>query len=201
MSTQADFPHDYQTCVDFHGHSCPGLAIGYVASTAAVELLGLNRSEDEEIVTVAENDSCAVDAVQVLLGCTFGKGNLIFKNWGKQVFTVFDRKTGRAVRLSFKGQVPFGDERRELRRLIAEGQAGEDDKQKFQSLGLRAVATMLNGSWQTYFDAQEVETDPPDNASVVKTADCAVCGEPVMITRLTDKEGKLVCKGCLDKER
>lgn len=90
----------FNDVVLFHGHSCPGLALGYRAAMAALEELSLKHSEDEEIVCIVENDSCAVDAVQVITGCTFGKGNLIFKDYGKQVYTFIDRKAGRAIRIS-----------------------------------------------------------------------------------------------------
>ncbi len=67
---------DFKKCLDFHGHLCPGLAIGYRAATGALEWLKENRSEDEELVAIVETDACGADAVQVLTGCTFGKGNL-----------------------------------------------------------------------------------------------------------------------------
>ena len=89
----------YEDVVDFHGHSCPGLALGYRVSQRALrELKG--RSEDEEIVAVVENNSCAVDAVQVMTGCTFGKGNLIFRDYGKQVYTFIRRPSGKYIRIS-----------------------------------------------------------------------------------------------------
>ena len=74
MDVKQELPNDFQECVHFHGHLCPGLAIGYGAVKAAQQALGLAAAEDEEVVAVVENDSCAVDAIQVLLGCTFGKG-------------------------------------------------------------------------------------------------------------------------------
>ena len=49
-----------------------------------------------------ENDSCAVDAIQVVTGCTFGKGNLIFFDFGKQSYTFASRDSGEAVRVSMK---------------------------------------------------------------------------------------------------
>ncbi|MCL4536163.1 MAG: formylmethanofuran dehydrogenase subunit E family protein, partial [Nitrospirae bacterium] len=65
----------FDDVVKFHGHSCPGLALGYRVGVAAVKELNMeNISEDEEVVAIVENDSCAVDAIQVLTGCTFGKG-------------------------------------------------------------------------------------------------------------------------------
>jgi len=63
--------------------ACPGLP---GSLRALKELKG--RAEDEELVAVVENNLCAVDAVQVMTGCTFGKGNLIFRDYGKQVYTL-----------------------------------------------------------------------------------------------------------------
>ena len=68
----------WNKCAEFHGHKCPGLATGFRVATEAMAKLGLDGPEaDEELVCVTENDSCAVDAVQVITGCTMGKGNLI----------------------------------------------------------------------------------------------------------------------------
>jgi len=76
--------HDdsFAAVVRFHGHLCPGLAIGYRMTRAALAALGAGRAEDEDLVAVVENDACGVDAVQYLSGCTFGKGNLIFRDVG-----------------------------------------------------------------------------------------------------------------------
>ena len=89
----------WQDCVAFHGHECGGLTIGYKASLYAIELLNLEFSEDEQVVCIAENDACGVDAVQVMLGCSVGKGNLLFHIVGKQAFNFYNRKTGASVRL------------------------------------------------------------------------------------------------------
>ena len=73
----------FEDVTDFHGHICPGSAIGYKAAKIAAEKLNIGLSKDEEILAIVENDSCAVDSIQVVLSCTFGKGNLIFKDYGK----------------------------------------------------------------------------------------------------------------------
>ena len=98
----------FQRCLDFHGHRCPGVAIGYRTAQLAMELLCSDRSEDEELIAVVENDSCAVDAVQVITGCTFGKGNLIFKDYGKQALTLADRTSGKAVRVAMRNNAQRG---------------------------------------------------------------------------------------------
>src|SRR4030066_2296880 len=91
--------------VEFHGHICPGLVLGYRVSMLALKELG-ERAEDEELVSIVENNSCAVDAVQVMTGCTFGKGNLIFRDFGKQVYTFIKRPSGKAVRISIDWTSP-----------------------------------------------------------------------------------------------
>ena len=92
----------WQDCVAFHGHECGGLTIGYKASLYAIELLNLEFSADEQVVCISENDACGVDAIQVILGCSVGKGNLLFHMTGKQAFSFYNRKTGRSVRLVLK---------------------------------------------------------------------------------------------------
>lgn len=92
----------WQECVTFHGHSCGGLAIGFKAALYALELLKMERSDDEEIVCIAENDSCGIDAIQYITGCTVGKSNLLFYLRGKQAWNFYRRETGQSVRLLLK---------------------------------------------------------------------------------------------------
>ena len=91
----------YDEIVKFHGHECPGLAIGYRMASAGLKAIESARSEDEEIVSIVENDACGVDALQCVTGCTFGKGNLIFRDYGKHVYTIYSRPLGKAVRVVF----------------------------------------------------------------------------------------------------
>ena len=91
----------YDELVAFHGHSCPGLAMGFRMSQAALSFLSGGRSADEELVAIVENDACGVDALQYLTGCTFGKGNLIFRDYGKHVYTLYSRRSRRGVRVAF----------------------------------------------------------------------------------------------------
>ena len=93
---------NWEKCVAFHGHSCGGLSIGYRAAEYAMELLQVGFSDNEQVVCIAENDACGVDAIQVLLGCSIGKGNLLFHMTGKQAFSFYNRATGRSVRLVLK---------------------------------------------------------------------------------------------------
>jgi len=89
------FSEDFEKCVAFHGHICPGLAIGFQAARVLMERLGVQRAGDEELLAFVENDACGADGIQVMTGCTFGKGNFIFKNFGKHAFTLVARKRGK----------------------------------------------------------------------------------------------------------
>ncbi len=89
----------WEKAVAFHGHACGGLTIGYQAARYAIALLGLTFSEDEDLVCIAENDACSVDAIQAILGCSVGKGNLLFHMRGKQAYSFYNRTTGKSLRL------------------------------------------------------------------------------------------------------
>ena len=91
----------YAEIVKFHGHECPGLAIGYRMASAGMKAIGSLRAEDEEIVSIVEKDACGVDALQCITGCTFGKGNLIFHDYGKHVYTIYSRSLRKGVRVVF----------------------------------------------------------------------------------------------------
>ena len=115
--------------IAFHGHWCPGLAIGVRAAQWALQEMG--KASDEEIVAVVETDMCGVDAIQALVGCTLGKGNLIFKDYGKNAFTFYRRRDGKAARLVFNSAI-YGDVGQELSRLhrkqLEEGLSPDEEK-------------------------------------------------------------------------
>ncbi|MDO8784766.1 MAG: FmdE family protein [Syntrophales bacterium] len=176
------YPEDYQKSIEFHGHSCPGLAIGYRAVKAAIEKLDLKRAGDEELVAIVENDSCSVDAVQCLLGCTFGKGNLVFKNYGKQVFTFGERTTGKAVRVSL---LPGALE--PPKKLIEE---------EVQRMREKKVEKILHSHEKDLFQVEEVKIPLPAKAQIRSSVLCDLCGEPAMETQTVQKEGKTYCLPC-----
>lgn len=168
----------YSDIVDFHGHECPGLAIGYRLASAAMSALSAVRAGDEELVAIVENDACGVDALQCVTGCTFGKGNLIFRDYGKQVYTVYSRKSGKGVRVSYHDEgVPpeFREDRKKREDYILRAP-------------LEAIVTL-----------RHVEVDEPETARKRKSFNCALCGEPVMETRLRESAEGLVCIPCAEQ--
>ena len=162
----------WEKAVSFHGHECPGLAIGCKVCEAAVQKLNIGASQDEEIVCVTENDACGVDAVQALLSCTFGKGNLLYRRTGKQAFSFFNRADGRKIRLCLKPMKNDGMSRKEKMDYI------------------------LNAPVDELFTFSEPKFELPEAARRFATIQCEICGEgsPEHKTRL--QNGKTVCMDC-----
>ncbi len=183
--------------VKFHGHSCMGLAMGYRVSEAALRELGGDRDVDEELIAIVENDSCAVDAVQYVTGCTMGKGNLFFRDHGKPVYTFCRRSDDKAVRLVAKG---LNEERypelAALREKLLSGEATEEDRGKYDQKAQEALKTFLTDPLESAVDIQKVEVDPPEKARIFNTVTCAECGERVMEPRARVKKGQMVCMPC-----
>ena len=196
MQKSEAYPQDFKECIEFHGHVCPGLAIGYAAVKAGKNALNLKTSEDEEIVAIVENDSCAVDAVQELLGCTFGKGNLIFRDWGKQVYTFFNRNTGKAVRVALKGETPLRSEMRKLRQKIDSNMATAEEIAEFKQIRNKSINLLINSDPADIFEIKEIDSKAPPEAQIVQTKASSSCGEHAMVSRMDRMGNDLICKQC-----
>ena len=189
---------EFKKCADFHGHICPGLSIGFRAAKAGMEWLKENRALDEELVAVVENNACGTDAVQVLTGCTFGKGNFIFKDHGKQVFTFFSRKTGKGVRVSMIPRTIKSDpQHKELMERIGKNEASDEDRKEFQSLHQNRCREILEAPLEKIFKLKPIEMPLPSRAKIEASLICDQCGEPTMASRLMEKDGKRLCLDCL----
>jgi len=162
---------DLDKAVEFHGHLCPFVVVGTLISNFAKEKLGFERAEDEEIYCIAENDSCAVDAIQALTGCTLGKGNLIIKHYGKHVYTFGSRNSKKALRIYFNPEV-F---------------AGKSFQEKIE-LAKKLDYSALSSSW--------IDIEPPPRAEIRKSEKCDICGEYAKDTSLVKHGNKKLCIPC-----
>lgn len=163
----------WEKAVAFHGHECPGLAIGFKACEAVREKMEVSVSEDEEIVCVTENDACGVDAVQALLSCTLGKGNLLYRGTGKQAFSFFDRKGGKKLRVCLKPK-----------------KNADMDRATWQDY-------LLNAPVDEIFSFSEPKYDLPEEARIFQTVVCELCGEGAPEHKMHLQDGKKVCADCV----
>ncbi len=93
-----------------HGHKCPAMPMGLRAGAAAMEALGVERAKDGQLMALVEIGeehcaTCFADGVQMITGCTFGKGNIQRLHLGKWGLTLIDKKSGRAVRVAPRAEV------------------------------------------------------------------------------------------------
>ena len=141
--------------IRFHGHSCPGLSIGIRASELAKRELG--DLPDSKLVCVTETDMCGVDAVQYLTGCTFGKGNLVHRDYGKMAFTFFNRETGQGFRCLFKPGEKGGKdgELSSLFREMASAASNELDQERYEKLRIKTKALIMSYDLDGLFEIME----------------------------------------------
>ena len=165
--------------VDFHGHSCPGLALGVVVSKIVLD--SSKRADNEELVAVVENDACGIDAIQVLTGCTFGKGNLIHKDYGKSVYIFYNRNIDKGIRIALKTDVFNSNDslqRKELSGKIQAGIATDRDIEKHNKLRNELTKSILVAG-KKLFNIQEINMEPPMKARKFENIECELCGESI----------------------
>jgi formylmethanofuran dehydrogenase subunit E len=200
MSAEAILTSDlFKKCLDFHGHLCPGLALGYQAAQAGMHWLTAQRAEDEEVVAIVETDACCADAVQVITGCTFGKGNFIYRDYGKIAFTFFYRATGKGVRIArtAEKEIPVSPEQRKLQDKIRQQTATEAELEQADRMRAEASKRILDKQPEELFTITEVTVPLPEKARIEPSVNCDRCKEPVMGSKLVQVGGEWVCRGCL----
>lgn len=189
----------YEDAVAFHGHTCPGLALGYRAATHALFVLHAERSGDEDLVAIVENDACGVDAVQAIAGCSVGKGNLILRDLGKHAYTFINRKTGTAIRLVQRPE-PLTERldpvASDLRKKVMAGKATPTEEKEFHERQVKIIEKILAIPIGELFIEKEARSEIPEHARISASVQCATCGEMVAEHRARVKNGKVVCIPC-----
>jgi len=187
-----------QQTIRFHGHSCPGLAIGIRASELALATLG--RASDEEIVAVVETDMCGVDAVQFLAGCTFGKGNLIHLDYGKNAFTFYRRSDGEGFRIVTKRGTPRDQENElsALRKKMLKEKLTPEEQEKMEKGRAARVEWIMDADPEDLFEVKPAQGPIPKKARILQSLVCEACGEATMESRTRRFLGRTLCIPCFE---
>jgi len=189
----------FEDCIRFHGHSCPGLVSGYRAATAAMEALGVTRPEDEELVAICETDACGVDAIQVIAGTTAGKGNLVIHDYGKHAFTFYNRKDGKAVRVTFnRNDATESPDFAALRAKVFSGKASEKEEEQFHEMMHKVTIDMLHAPIEKILKLEKITMESPKKARIFASVTCESCGESVADARTRMIDGKCICIPCAE---
>lgn len=187
-----------QATIDFHGHSCPGLAIGMRSAEWVLDRFG--RSPDEEIVAVVETDMCAVDAIQFLLGCTFGKGNLIHLDYGKAAFTFHSRKKDKSMRIVVRpnGTDDPDDELMALRTKRLKTELSPEEQDHLKKAMAKRIKQIMEADIDKLFEVKPSQSPLPRKARILESLTCSECGEATMESRTRRLFGQTLCTPCFE---
>ena len=193
---------DYQKCIHFHGHTCMGVTIGYLAAKLGMQLLSEIRSVDEELVTIVETDACSCDAIQVLTGCTFGKGNFFYLDYGKMAFTFASRNSGKGVRLILKNEVfEVPQKEQDLAKKISSPNCSPAEKKAYEELYEQRGEELFAKGPAGFFNVQHLDNFTlPARAAMAASEKCGICGEMVMETKLETAGQHKICRECAQLE-
>jgi formylmethanofuran dehydrogenase subunit E len=191
----------FSDAIKFHGHKCPGLALGYRGAVIALEELRTDPSHDEELVAIVENDACGIDALQVVTGCTAGKGNLVFRDYGKHVYTLINRRNNYAVRVATRPD--FSTSSLDpafagLRNKVMSGKATDKETESYEKHLDNVCNLILTVPYGDIFSVRRVEEKVPEKATIYKSVPCECCGELVSEHRVRNVGGKNLCIPCAE---
>lgn len=158
--------------VNFHGHECGGLAIGFRAALLAKNLLDIkDETADEDIVCLSETDACGVDAIQVLLKCTVGTGSMRIDYNGKSAFSFYNRSNNKSVRLISKNIPDCATKKEKLLKIL----------------------TLAD---KDIFDIKPTRKPFPERAKIYQSVKCHKCGESTAENAVKIIDNKPYCIDC-----
>ena len=130
----------------------------------------VKRAPDEELVAIVETDACGADAIQVMTGCTFGKGNFIFRNYGKHAFALADRKKGQTVRACLRpNTIPSNPEHVVLSEKVRNETASPEELEQYRNLKEERIQEILESPFESLFKIEEVSFPIPPEAQIVES--------------------------------
>jgi len=184
--------------ISFHGHSCPGLAIGIRAAELALRELG--DPQDSSMVAVSETDMCGVDAIQFITGCTYGKGNFLHRDYGKMAFSFFNSETGKGVRALLRPEVRSGvfADMPKLMKKDAEGTATQEELDRMNQLRASLLDHVMQLDLDEMFSTTSLDNGLPRPAKILDSLACEHCGESTMESRTRRFAGETLCIPCFN---
>jgi len=184
-----------------HGHFCPGLAMGIMAATKAINELQTDSDGMEDLLAITETNNCFSDGVQFVTGCSFGNNALIFNDTGKTAFTLTQRD-GQGIRVCSRPESQdiirqaFPDFQQLYQQVVAEQNHDTELVVAYKKSALGRAFGTLALSFEKLFTCNTIDVTIPDYASIQESVFCFSCGESVMQSRTTEKEGKHYCYLC-----
>ncbi len=188
-----------------HGHYCPGLAMGIMAATFAMNKMEAESDGMEDLLAITETNNCFSDGIQFVTGCTFGNNALIFKDFGKTAFTLTQRD-GKGIRVSSKPESQqvireaFPDFHNLYKKVVEDQDHSPEMKAAYRKAALDRAFGTLTLDFSKLFDVQNVTVEVPEYAKIHDSVICSVCKESIMKTRSVKNIDEYLCLPCSGSE-
>ncbi|HEX2867747.1 MAG TPA: FmdE family protein [Ignavibacteriales bacterium] len=187
----------------FHGHKCPAMPMGLRVGAAAMNTLGVDRAADGQLVAFIDlgEDHCATcfgDGLQVIMGTTFGKGNIKKTHKGKWAVTLVNRASGKAVRVTPKAEAMLANKQTAFFKDYRE--KGIPASKVPNEVVDPLIAKVMNAPQEMLLNISEVfdyKLEPRKDSFAGFV--CEECGEMTVEEYGRIKGGKQVCIDCASK--
>ncbi|MHA1871776.1 MAG: tRNA (N6-threonylcarbamoyladenosine(37)-N6)-methyltransferase TrmO [Promethearchaeota archaeon] len=190
-----------------HGHYCVGLAMGVMMGAYAMkELLGYSESDGlENLIAIIEMNHCAADGVQIVTGCSFGNNALIYRDIGRTVLILSNRKS-KTIKISlkpfawdkFSADVPGLNEL--FTKVIKNRDGTKEDAKKLKKLMHLNSFRFIEHDFDDFFTMEKIELDYNSWAPIEETVYCKVCGLGLPESKSIKKNNEIYCKICAKEE-
>jgi formylmethanofuran dehydrogenase subunit E len=193
-----------QKTLEFHGHRCWASVAGLRVGLAALRELDVKRSGGHQLHAVVEigedhGGMCFADGVQYATGCTLGKGNMSKQPRGKLAVTLIEKKTNRALRISYKPTLQ--KEIAESAFMVKRGQGVEPDEIP-ESEQMEVVDLVWNAPEADVLTIGEIFKFAREwTPEIMGFVPCPVCHELTARAYLRVVGDKHVCIPCSGYER
>ena len=95
----------WEQVIDFHGHTCPEISVGFRVAQIAMRELGIRPTPSSELTVTASTHSCALDAFQILNRATYGRGNLQVNETKEHVYHFQYTGTSEGILISIRPEI------------------------------------------------------------------------------------------------
>ena len=186
-----------------HSHYCPGLAMGVMAATYAMNNLGVDSDGMEDLLAITETNNCFSDGVQFVTGCSFGNNALIFKDIGKTAFTL-TRRDGKGIRICSRHESQdviketFPYFQAYYQKVVVEQNHDPEIIAEYKNFALQRAFDTLKIPFEKLFTIRHIQVEIPGYASIHESVVCQSCGESVMASRIVQLQSLKLCMDCAE---
>ncbi|MDA8226540.1 MAG: FmdE family protein [Desulfitobacterium hafniense] len=177
----------WEQVVDFHGHICSEIAIGYRITQIALRELGLAPLPESELIIMAETQSCAIDAFQVLTQATIGRKSIIINELGKHAYYFHYSGSNQTLRIAISP---------ELANYLNQDLSKLSPREK-QNKVLESIHSLLSIEENTFCTIRKLSSILPKSSLSKGWTVCSNCNEPMRVEHAIIADKKALCKGCV----